>query len=416
VRRALVLVALLGSSLGITHTASAEPVTGPQRILVVLATWGPQPFTRADAQKAIFGDADAFYRSNSYGKVWLTGTVTPWLHAFPGPLVNCAVIPLRDAGNAAARAAGYDLSAYDRVVFIHPPAGCPWSGVTFANTVLINGALSRRVIDHELGHAFGLPHANATTCRQHAVGCDATEYGDPFDTMGSGVGDFSAYAKVQLGWITHIRRPVASGTYTLAPLERPSTRAQVFVVTTASDQYWIENRSAPAVNDSGVKVAEPGVTMHLNASPDIRGGPGSDFPHNVLVADPAGRKRPELRPGDRFAYPGAFTLTVLKPNAAGARLRFRWTDQTPPRAPHVSASIVDGRFRVVWEDAHETGSGVAQYVVSVDGGAAVRFGADLTQEPIVVGRALPGSHTVRVVAIDRAGNRSRAGVKLVETQ
>jgi hypothetical protein len=59
---------------------------------------------------------------------------------------------------------------------------------------------------------------------------------------------------------------------------------------------------------------------------------------------------------------------------------------------------------------------VAQYIVSVDGGAAVRFGADLTQEPIVVGRALPGSHTVRVVAIDRAGNRSRAGVKLVETQ
>ena len=106
----------------------------------------------------------------------------------------------------------------------------------------------------------------------------------------------------------------------------------------------------------------------------------------------------------------------MKSSTNGARLRFTWTDRIPPRAPRVSASSSDGRLRVVWEDARETGSGVAHYIVSVDGRAGARFGADLTEEPVVVGRALPGSHTVRVVAIDRAGNRSQAGVKRIETQ
>ena len=156
--------------------------------------------------------------------------------------------------------------------------------------------------------------------------------------------------------------------------------------------------------------------LHLSASPDLRGGPASDFPRNLLIRNPAKRGRPELRPGDKFVYPGAFRLTVLKPSSAGARFRFAWTDTVPPKAPRFSASIVDGRVRVTWEDAVETGSGVAHYDVRVDSGAAVRFGADLTQEPIVVGRALPGQHTVRVVAVDRAGNRSRPAVRRIETQ
>jgi hypothetical protein len=415
VRRGLLLVALLGSCLVLPRSGLAEPVVGPQHVLVILGTWGPQPFTRADVQHAVFDEADAFYRSESYGRAWLTGTVTPWLQAFSGP-VSCSVPAIRTAADQAARRAGFDVSAYDRVIYVHPSAGCPWSGVTFVRSVLLNGIISRRVIAHELGHSFGLPHANATDCRRHSVGCDALEYGDPYDTMGSGVGDFSAKAKVDLGWIKRVGRPAAKGIYTLAPLETPSTRSQVFVVTTASDQYWIEDRSKPALNEDGAEVAGPGVILHLSASPDIRGGPASDFPRNLLIANPAKRGRPELRPGDKFVYPGAFTLTVLKPSAAGARLRFAWTDTVPPKAPRVSTSIADGRLRITWEDAVETGSGVAHYDVKVDGGAAVRFGADLTQEPIVVGRALPGAHTVRVVAVDRAGNRSRASVRRIETQ
>jgi hypothetical protein len=38
--------------------------------------------------------------------------------------------------------------------------------------------------------------------------------------------------------------------------------------------------------------------------------------------------------------------------------------------------------------------------------ASLRTSGDATESPLVVGEPLPGTHTVSVVAIDRAGNRS----------
>ena len=80
--RRLLAVALLGLSLAATPSAQSvfgDPVVGPQRILVVLATWGPQPFARDNVRRVVFDEADAFYRAASYGKASLTGVVTPWL-------------------------------------------------------------------------------------------------------------------------------------------------------------------------------------------------------------------------------------------------------------------------------------------------------------------------------------------------
>ena len=87
----LVPVALLVASLAVVP--SAQPaygghVLGPQRILVALVTWGPQPFARDDVRSIVFDQVDGFYRSMSYGKVSLTGDVTPWLQAFDTP-VGC---------------------------------------------------------------------------------------------------------------------------------------------------------------------------------------------------------------------------------------------------------------------------------------------------------------------------------------
>ena len=82
------------------------------------------------------------------------------------------------------------------------------------------------LVAHELGHSFGLGHSNLTDCKHH--GCGALEYGDPYDTMGVGSGDFSAKAKFDLGWLTNVARPAKDGTYDLAPIERTSRLAQAF--------------------------------------------------------------------------------------------------------------------------------------------------------------------------------------------
>lgn len=408
--RRLLPVALLLTSLAVVP--SAQPsygghVLGQQRILVALVTWGPQPFQRDDVRGIVFDQVDAFYRSMSYGKVSLTGTVTPWLQAFGMP-VACNLPLVKSEGTAAAVAAGYDPAKYDRVIFLHPEQNCPWSGVTQAATVYLNGAVTTYLVAHELGHSFGLGHSNLTDCKHH--GCGALEYGDPYDTMGVGTGDFSAKAKYDFGWLTNVARPTKNGTFVLAPIERKSPLPQAFVVTTANDQYWIEYRSRPAVNNDGQQTAGAGVIIRVSPSPDLKDFGSSSIP-NLLLSNPDGRHRPDLRHGDRFVDPGAFTMTVQQTSDSRAVLRFRWTDATAPRAPHFTADLVGGRVQVTLESAHESGSGVARYDVTLDSRAARRVSGDATDEPVQMGKPLPGTHTVKVVVTDRAGNRSPAAVR-----
>ena len=103
-------------------------------------------------------------------------------------------------------------------------------------------------------------------------------------------------------------------------------------------------------------------------------------------------------------------------SATSARLRFTWLDGTPPSAPHITSSVVDGQVRVDVDPGRENGSGIARYRVTLDGGRSLSVEPDLTYEPIRVGRPLPGTHTVRVVAFDRAGNRSSAVVQTVHVR
>jgi hypothetical protein len=413
VGRRLLPVALLVASLALIPSAQSAyggHVLGQQRILVALVTWGPKPFVRADVQTIVFKQVDAFYRSMSYGKVSLTGDVTPWLDAFDMP-VACNLPTVKRDGTAAALAAGYDPSKYDRVVFVHPEQNCPWSGVTQAATVYLNGAVTAYLVAHELGHSFGLGHANLTDCKHH--GCGALEYGDPYDTMGVGSGDFNAKAKYDLGWLTNVTRPAKNGSYLLAPIERPSPLPQAFVVTTANDQYWIEYRSLAAQSDDGRQTAGAGVIIRVSPSPDLNNFGASGIP-NLLLANPDGRHRPELRGGERFVDAGAFTLTVSQASGnRDARLRFRWTDATAPRTPRFTAALVGGRVQVTLDGAKERGSGIARYDITLDRRAPHSVGNDATEEPVQIGRPLPGTHTVKVVVVDRAGNRSRAAVRHV---
>jgi gametolysin peptidase M11 len=410
VGRRLLPVALLVLSLAVVpaaQPASGGHVIGPQRILVALVTWGPQPFAPADVQHIVFDEVDAFYQSMSYGKVSLTGTVTPWLHAFDVP-VACNLPQIRAGGLTALAAAGYNPSQYDRIVFIHPEQNCPWSGVTQAEAVYLNGVITTYLAAHELGHSFGLGHANLTDCKRH--GCGALEYGDPYDTMGVGTGDFNAKAKYDLGWLTNVSRPAKNGTYVLAPIERASRLPQAFVVTTANDQYWVEYRSRPAQTFDGRQPAGAGVIIRVSSSPDLNDFGSSGIP-NLLLSNPDGRNRPELERGETFVDAGAFKLTVLQAAGDRAGLRFRWTDATAPRAPRFGAALVGGRVEVTLDATHETGSGIARYAITLDRRAPLSVATDMADEPVQMGKPLPGTHTVRVVVVDRAGNRSRAAVR-----
>jgi hypothetical protein len=390
-------------------------IKGEHRVLVVLLTWGPETFSREQVDGVVFGQTNEWLQRSSYGQTSIAGDVTPWLKALPErPL--CQLESLSARARAAARAAGYDPSAYRRWIYVLPSrVSCPFTGVAFGEEVLLNGAVTRRLVAHELGHTYGLGfHANTWECDG---ACRSREYGDPFDTMGSGAGDFNAYEKYVLGWITNVARPQAPGTFRIAELEHPSTLPYALVVTTARHEYWLDHRSL--VPDGALLdfALTDGVLVHAGPNPRAPLAK-SVFPHaDLLLPDPVGRGRPAILPGESWGEAGAFTVTVADKVAGGVELAFTWADAKPPRAPTIvdppRAVRARGRrtLEIGWSEPAETGSGIARYEVRVAGGALRSYPGDSLGGYDRVRMPRPGTHTLSVVAVDRAGNRSPASVR-----
>jgi hypothetical protein len=98
---------------------------------------------------------------------------------------------------------------------------------------------------------------------------------------------------------------------------------------------------------------------------------------------------------ERYVARGVFSIT-----RAGV---FTWLDRKHPTKPAVRA--LDHAY-LSWRRSSDAGHGVANYRVTLDG----KLIATTTE----LGTPLPplaeGGHRVVVVAVDRAGNRSRPGV------
>ena len=146
-RRFVLLVVL--AVLGLPSGASTATL-GEQRVLLILTTWGPEPYPPASI-RAELDEAAAYMRSASFGKTWLTGDVTPWLHALASKPA-CNTTAIAQAAQSAAQAAGYDLARYTTagIAMAHLDA-CPWGGAYFPPGIWLNGRNDRHVIAHELG-------------------------------------------------------------------------------------------------------------------------------------------------------------------------------------------------------------------------------------------------------------------------
>jgi hypothetical protein len=411
-RRLLLLVAAVAALSG--SAPAIAVVSGEQSLLVIRATWGPKPFATEDV-RAILDKVDAFFRTSSFGRVSFTSTVTPWVRAYDNAPA-CNPLNIAYPADDAAKAAGYDTSAYDRIVYLFPRNECAWAGSRWGNRALLNGTLTITNTAHELGHTFGLPHAQAWSCAPRP--CGVVNYGDPYDTMGSGTGDFDSYEKWLLGWITRVTRVSQPAVYTLAPIEVPSAQAQGLIVTTTRNRYWFEVRRDPARDASGVLLMQGGLLVHAGPSPTIAPGLSSyGGLSNALILDPVGRGRPSLQAGDRFGEPGAFRIVVLRKTGSSYRVRFAWTDRTAPKRPAIVFPGAHVRrwadTQVTWRDSAEHGSGIAEYRMSIDGAPAVSITQSIYPELNAARIAdLPrGAHTITIVAIDRAGNRSGSAIR-----
>jgi MYXO-CTERM domain-containing protein len=268
------IIALNGSladQQGLGAPLSSSWTLGPKTVLDMRVDFSDFPFNPsndpadANACLASLNDAttgvNAFYSLCSYGAASLTATVTPILR-MPQTYAYYSNSNLYDQlladAKAAALVAGYDASTYDRpLCYLTGGSGgsfSAWSGLAYVGST---GAWVRTnavgVEAHELGHNYGLWHANAWLCPSNAVigpGSNV-EYGNPFDNMGAAVGvqnRFAAFETNLLLWLpsTAVSNVSTSGTYRIYALDSAALVAggahALTVRKDATRNYWLEFR------------------------------------------------------------------------------------------------------------------------------------------------------------------------------
>jgi hypothetical protein len=255
-------IAAFGGSGGTTDLAaggSSAWTQGRKDVLYIRVNF-PDDLTEPNSESAAYSTMESvneFYVENSYNQMWLDTTVTPLLTlpqikawyatAGPGALLSDA--------RKVARKAGYDTANYDRDIVSHTSVpGYDWGGLG-----VVGGkgtwlqSYGAGVTAHELGHNQGLGHANfwnpdATYTGIYGTGTNI-EYGNIFDTMGSGGSHFCALFKHQLDWLpdTTIHTITTNGVYRLYPFDTTTrTSGRCYAAHVHKDferDYWLEFRN-----------------------------------------------------------------------------------------------------------------------------------------------------------------------------
>ena len=266
-----------------TSEATATAVTGPKSVAVLLFNFSndstAQPWTTAAVRGVVFDNSnsvDEYLRDTSYGQLSLTGDVHGW-YTIDATDAGCAYSTWASQARSKATAAGVNLSAYQYVVYAFPQAGsCGWAGLAYlpGTSSWINGAMTLRVVSHELSHNLGVHHASSLACTTSGSPstfggtCSQSEYGDPFTVMGSASTRHHVnWHRAQLGWLADVQTVSASGTYLLTPAELSGTPRLVRVARNDGTYLNLEFRqpwgtlfdnfsgSDPVVNGVSIRIA-----------------------------------------------------------------------------------------------------------------------------------------------------------------
>ncbi len=230
-----------------TASAPASAWTiGSKQVLVIRVDFsdlageprrGSTIYTPAYVQDLADTQIAPYYTQSSYGQTSLTHTVSTKVYRLPRTSVYYAT---NSTGNTtlhadarAAAAADFNLAGYDRIMVLFSTlSGVSGSLITYggraqigAANIWINGYFDFRVVAHELGHTYGLRHANLWQVADGnpvSSAGSSTEYGDDYDTMGANYAndrrtDFNPWFKNLLGWVNdnQVQTVATNGTYRL---------------------------------------------------------------------------------------------------------------------------------------------------------------------------------------------------------
>ena len=207
---------------------------------------------------------DQFYKDQSYGRTGFMplgegSAVTPTLRmpktAKEYGATNASI--LRNDARNAAKAAGFVLTAYDfDLICFGSVPGFAWAGLGYVGApgcwIRASFDAAGGVPGHELGHNYGLNHANywdTSGAGATASTGNNVEYGDTFDTMGNaGAGrrHFNARNKAALNWLVPagVRTLTTNGTYRVFAVDATNATGirALKVARNNRTNYWYEFR------------------------------------------------------------------------------------------------------------------------------------------------------------------------------
>jgi hypothetical protein len=234
-----------------------------------------------------------FYEAQSYGQTHLQFTVLPEINLgvsytaynanYPGTIyskyslwyepnsfADDARAKAREVGIALGTPALYDTDNYDLDIiacgFI-PGQGTGSSGQPYTKGVF---AQNFKVLAHELGHNFGLHHANGySRASLYSPVKSGTFFSDPYAdvycTMGFKITggippapdrDFNAFSKFKLGWLApeYVNSCTTSGTYRVHAFDAGSVEpGKEYAIRITKDplrNYWFDYRQAITGQDA----------------------------------------------------------------------------------------------------------------------------------------------------------------------
>ncbi|MBE2250149.1 MAG: PKD domain-containing protein [Myxococcus sp.] len=257
----------LDEDTALDDTAATAWTEGPKTVLFMRVDFDDrvgEPLSLSAAQTLINTSTNDFFVAGSFGKTSLTGVFPPVLRMprTAGEYRDGGIyLQLLQDARQAARDAGYDLSAYNLDIVAHPNLFSGWAGRGYVGSkgTWLNGNFGMGVTAHELGHNYGVYHANYWNAGESIIGAGTLqEYGNPFDKMGnSGASHFNAWFKRLFDWTpaSQVNTVTTSGTYRIYPLEvaTPDGGMQSLKVPRNDSQsrdYWLEFRQGITSNAS----------------------------------------------------------------------------------------------------------------------------------------------------------------------
>ena len=412
--------------------ADASPVAKTFAVVLINFTnLATQPWTKATVASAVTGVAPSlktFYEEESKGRMTIGATVYGW-YTIDATTTGCDWRTWHTLGWNAATAAGVNLSAFTNVMFIWPQTSeCGFAGVGYVpgSYTYINGTLSVQVMTHEVGHNFGLGHANARNCvvggTRVTIAADAScttqTYADPFSTMGNNALRHNHGSQLgELGWLDASQKVVGTpgNTYTISPylgtgpvklVRIPRGNGSFFDLDVRTPYGSFDNFAAgsPAVS---------GATIRLGwgtASPT-----GSPQATELLDTTPSTTdlKDAPLLVGRSITDPVS-TISFTTQSIGSGGVTVRVTEGIAPGAPGSLVATVDSEPSVSlgWNAASDNVA-VASYQVTRDGSTVATLPATArawSDHAVTAG----STYDYAVAAVDTSGNVGAAATKTVD--